>query len=177
MLLRFIHTILIWTTSCTTSLFVYLKLFKELASVFVVGCVCKVKEDFRNHQIFQKVFLKNFQRRSGLSHFHPSLPFLRNAPAYTLSSEFHFFNAFPSRKRMQRYRLLRNRQAFLETFLKLSPELIHKYLITSRIKIKRFLQIQTGKTNIITILYTRARETHTKIKTYRHFHPNERTFY
>ena len=44
----------------------------------------------------------------------------RNAPAYTLSSEFHFFNAFPSRKRMQRYRLLRNRQAFLETFLKLS---------------------------------------------------------
>ena len=60
MLLRFIHTILIWTTSCTTSLFVYLKLFKELASVFVVGCACKVKEDFRNHQIFQKVFFEKF---------------------------------------------------------------------------------------------------------------------
>ena len=54
------HILLIWTTSCTTSLFVYLKLFKELASVFVVGCVCKVKEDFRNHQIFQKVFFEKF---------------------------------------------------------------------------------------------------------------------
>ena len=37
-------------------LFVYLKPFKELASVFVVGCVCKGKADFRNHQIFFLIF-------------------------------------------------------------------------------------------------------------------------
>ena len=60
MLLRFIHTILIWTTSCTTSLFVYLKLFKELAFKSCVENGCKGKSYFRNHQIFRKVFQKNF---------------------------------------------------------------------------------------------------------------------
>ena len=58
MLLRFIHTILIWTTSCTTSLFVYLKLFKELAFKSCVENGCKGKSYFRNHQIFRKVFFQ-----------------------------------------------------------------------------------------------------------------------
>ena len=128
------HILLIWTTSCTTSLFVYLKLFKELAFKSCVENGCKGKSYFRNHQIFRKVFSEKFfsggPKRVPLRAYPFSLPcsmqgkilgaaHSRNAPAYTLSSEFHFFNAFPSRKRMQRYRLLRNRQAFLETFLKL----------------------------------------------------------
>ena len=55
------HILLIWTTSCTTSLFVYLKLFKELAFKSCVENGCKGKSYFRNHQIFQKVFFqKNF---------------------------------------------------------------------------------------------------------------------
>ena len=55
------HILLIWTTSCTTSLFVYLKLFKELAFKPCVENGCKGKSYFRNHQIFRKVFFqKNF---------------------------------------------------------------------------------------------------------------------
>jgi|GEM_PF-4918189 len=75
------HILLIWTTSCTTSLFVYLKLFKELASVFVVGCVCKVKEDFRNHQIFQKVFFEKFSAAVRIVAFPSKLTLSRSLAA------------------------------------------------------------------------------------------------
>ena len=54
------HILLIWTTSCTTSLFVYLKLFKELAFKSCVENGCKGKSYFRNHQIFRKVFSEKF---------------------------------------------------------------------------------------------------------------------
>ena len=70
------HILLIWTTSCTTSLFVYLKLFKELAFKSFVENGCKGKSYFRNHQIFQKVFFRKiFQRRSE-ARPPPGLPFL-----------------------------------------------------------------------------------------------------
>ena len=126
------HILLIWTTSCTTSLFVYLKLFKELAFKSCVENGCKGKSYFRNHQIFQKVFFRKiFQRQSEarpLRAYPFSLPCSMQGkilgaapparhPAYTLSSEFHFFSAFPSRKRLQRYRLFRNLQVFYNTFL------------------------------------------------------------
>ena len=48
------------TTSCTTSLFVYLRFFKELAFKSFVENGCKGKSYFRNHQIFQKVFSEKF---------------------------------------------------------------------------------------------------------------------
>ena len=59
------YTLLYMTaTSCTTSLFVYLKSFKELFPFswlpFVVESVCKVRSFFRNHQTFSKVFFKKF---------------------------------------------------------------------------------------------------------------------
>ena len=129
MLLRFIHTILIWTTSCTTSLFVYLKLFKELAFKSCVENGCKGKSYFVTTKFSESFFRKIFS--GGPKRAPPGLPFLapcsmqgkilgaappERHPAYTLSSEFHFFSAFPSRKRLQRYRLFRNLQAFLETF-------------------------------------------------------------
>ena len=166
------------TTSCTTSLFVYLKLFKERAFKSRVENGRKGKPNFHNHQIFRKVFFRKiFQRRSEanpvLRPFPFSLPcsmqgkilgepIVKGHRAYTLSSEFHFFSAFPSRKRLQRYRLFRNLQAFLETFLKHFLELIHKYLINKRIKFNNF-QDSESKGQRMTPYKFRARVTTYKI--------------
>ena len=185
------HILLIWTTSCTTSLFVYLKLFKELAFKSCVENGCKGKSYFRNHQIFQKVFSEKFfsggPKRVSLRAYPFSLPCSMQGkilgaapperhPAYTLSSEFHFFSAFPSRKRLQRYRLFRNLQAFLETFLKHFLELIHKYLINKRIKFNNF-QDSESKGQRMTPYKFRARayigkqkRTHVSIQTNGRFH-------
>ncbi|MDM8252742.1 hypothetical protein QUW55_14220, partial [Phocaeicola barnesiae] len=54
------HILLIWTTSCTTSLFVYLKLFKELASVFRKRC--KGTDFSEIHKLHAKLF-SNFFRQ------------------------------------------------------------------------------------------------------------------
>ena len=58
MLLRFIHTTCIWTTSCTTSSVCLSKAFQRTCFRFESGC--KGKTDFRNHQIFRKVFSEKF---------------------------------------------------------------------------------------------------------------------
>ena len=152
MLLRFIHTTCIWTTSCTTSSVCLSKAFQRTCFRFESGC--KGKTDFRNHQIFRKVFFgKNFHRRFGAYFPFRPCPFSlpcdvqgkilgeapsRNPPAYTLSSEFHPFNAFPSRKRLQRYTLSTKAQVLYNTFLK------HFFMI--HIKGLIIWKIRTGMT-------------------------------
>ena len=91
--------------------------------------VCKGKAFFRNLQIFSKVFLKKFFRRSSegvrltlsRSLAHPQGKIL-GAAIGTLSRSLSFtqsviFSGSPSRKRLQRYRLFPFMQLLLYTFL------------------------------------------------------------
>ena len=183
-----------------------------MPSNLALKTVAKVSRIFVTTKFFGKFFSEKFfsggPKRVPLRAYPFSLPCSMQGkilgaapperhPAYTLSSEFHFFSAFPSRKRLQRYRLFsafpsrkrlqryrlfRNLQAFLETFLKHFLELIHKYLINKRIKFNNF-QDSESKGQRMTPYKFRARayigkqkRTHVSIQTNGRFHPNERTF-
>ena len=168
-----------------------------MPSNLALKTVAKVSRIFVTTKFFRKFFSEKFfsggPKRVSLRAYPFSLPCSMQGkilgaapperhPAYTLSSEFHFFSAFPSRKRLQRYRLFRNLQAFLETFLKHFLELIHKYLINKRIKFNNF-QDSESKGQRMTPYKFRARayigkqkRTHVSIQTNGRFHPNERTF-
>ena len=112
--------------------FVYLKSFKELSFLklpFQRESVCKGKAFFCNLQIFSKVFLKKFFRRSSegvrltlsRSLAHPQGKIL-GAASGTLFHSLSFtqsviFSGSPSRKRLQRYRLFPFLQLLPHTFL------------------------------------------------------------
>ncbi|HJG78213.1 hypothetical protein, partial [Phocaeicola barnesiae] len=169
---------------------------KNLPSNLALKTVAKVSHIFVTTKFFRKFFSEKFfsggPKRVPLRAHPFSLPCSMQGkilsetpparhPAYTLSSEFHFFSAFPSRKRLQRYRLFRNLQAFLETFLKHFLELIHKYLINKRIKFNNF-QDSESKGQRMTLYKFRARayigkhkRTHVFIQTNARFIENERT--
>ena len=167
-----------------------------MPSNLALKTVAKVSHIFVTTKFFRKFFSEKFfsggPKRVPLRAHPFSLPCSMQGkilsetpparhPAYTLSSEFHFFSAFPSRKRLQRYRLFRNLQAFLETFLKHFLELIHKYLINKRIKFNNF-QDSESKGQRMTLYKFRARayigkhkRTHVFIQTNARFIENERT--
>ena len=124
----------------------------------------KVSHIFVTTKFFGKFFSEKFfsggPKRVSLRAYPFSLPC--SMQGKILSEAPPAFSAFPSRKRLQRYRLFRNLQAFLETFLKHFLELIHKYLINKRIKFNNF-QDSESKGQRMTPYKFRARVTTYKI--------------